>query len=103
MEKHEGCDHYRIEVMSTCPDCGQELDRKTIERRGLSQEEMNAQQGAELPDREQMSLVNLNAAAPINLALAPNVLSDGSIAYANATQYAPITQSTGTSLPTTGP
>jgi hypothetical protein len=39
-----------------------------------------------------MSLINANVAAPINLALAANVLSDGSVAYANAEQYAPITQ-----------
>lgn len=39
-----------------------------------------------LPDREEMSLVNANVAAPINLALAANVLSDNSVAYASATQ-----------------
>ena len=48
----------------------------------------------ELPSREAMSLVNANIAAPINAALALNVLSDGSLAYASATQYAPIDQST---------
>jgi hypothetical protein len=47
---------------------------------------------AELPSREAMSLVNANIAAPINAALALNVASDGSVAYATATQYAPITQ-----------
>jgi hypothetical protein len=52
------------------------------------------QQISELPDREAMSLVNANIAAPINLALALNVLSDGSVAYAEANQWAPITQST---------
>ena len=46
----------------------------------------------ELPNREAMSLVNANLAVPINLALAANVLSDGSTAYANAVQTAPITQ-----------
>jgi hypothetical protein len=39
-----------------------------------------------LPDREEMSLVNANVAAPINAALALNVLSDNSTAYASATQ-----------------
>ena len=48
---------------------------------------------SELPSREAMSLVNANIAAPINAALALNVLSDGSIAIAQATQYAPINQS----------
>ena len=47
-----------------------------------------------LPDRAAMSLINANIAAPINAALALNVLSDNSIAIANAVQYAPITQST---------
>jgi hypothetical protein len=46
-----------------------------------------------LPDRTAMSLVNANLAAPINAAVALNVLSDNSVAYANAQQYAPITQS----------
>jgi hypothetical protein len=60
---------------------------------GLSKQELEAQRGEQLPDREQMSLVNANVAAPINAALALNVLSDGSIAYANAQQMAPIDQS----------
>ncbi len=46
----------------------------------------------ELPDREALSLVNANVAAPINAALALNVLSDNSVAYANAQQTAPIVQ-----------
>jgi hypothetical protein len=49
---------------------------------------------SELPNREAMSLVNANIAAPINLALALNALSDDSIAIASAQQYAPINQST---------
>jgi hypothetical protein len=52
------------------------------------------QQVSELPNREAMSLINANIAAPINLAAALNVLSDSSIAVANAQQVAPITQST---------
>lgn len=66
--------------------------RKGEGDRALSREEVESQVGEPLPDREQMSLVNANVAAPINLALAANVLSDGSVAYANAQQYAPITQ-----------
>ena len=46
-----------------------------------------------LPDREAMSLVNANVAAPINAALALNVASDDSIAIANAVQNVNITQS----------
>ncbi len=59
---------------------------------GLSPEELDAQGGEELPDREQMSLVNANIAIPVNAAVAANVLSDGSVAYADATQATPITQ-----------
>ncbi|HEX3629721.1 MAG TPA: hypothetical protein VHW91_04570 [Candidatus Dormibacteraeota bacterium] len=59
---------------------------------GLTKQELESQTGEQLPDREQMSLVNANIAAPINAALALNVLSDGSVAYANAQQTAPITQ-----------
>ena len=58
----------------------------------LSPEELQEQEVDELPDREAMSLVNANVAAPINLAAALNVLSDGSTATADATQTAPITQ-----------
>jgi len=49
---------------------------------------------SELPNREAMSLINANIAAPINLAAALNVLSDSSVAVANAQQVAPITQTT---------
>ena len=59
----------------------------------LSQEELEAQGGEELPDREAMSLINANVAAPVNAAVAANVLSDDSIAYANAEQTADIDQS----------
>ena len=61
---------------------------------GLSGAELEAQSGEQLPDREAMSLINANVAAPINAAVAANVLSDDSIAIANAEQTAPITQST---------
>jgi hypothetical protein len=56
--------------------------------------EQSSQQVSELPNREAMSLINANIAAPINLAAALNVLSDSSVAVANAQQYAPIEQST---------
>ena len=61
-------------------------------KRELTAEEIEAQEGEELPDREEMSLVNANVAAPVNLAAALNVLSDNSTATANAQQTAPITQ-----------
>jgi hypothetical protein len=60
---------------------------------GLSDAELEAQGGEELPDREQMSLVTANVAAPVNAAAALNVLSDSSTAVADADQSATITQS----------
>lgn len=60
----------------------------------LSEQELEAESGEELPDREAMSLVNANLAMPINAAVAANVLSDGSIAYADATQAPDIDQAT---------
>ena len=62
------------------------------EYRPLTREELNKLAGEELPERAAMSLVNANVAAPINAALALNVLSDNSVAVAEATQTAPITQ-----------
>ncbi len=60
----------------------------------LTREELSMQVAEELPDREAMSLVNANLAVPINAALALNVLSDGSVAVANAEMAALIDQST---------
>ena len=58
----------------------------------LTPEELDAEGVEELPDREAMSLVNANLAAPINAAVALNALSDDSVAYANAEQTTPIIQ-----------
>jgi hypothetical protein len=95
--------HDMVEVVSRCPDCGAELDRKSFQRRELAQQggTVDHERADALPDREAMSLVNANLAIPINLAAALNVLSDGSIAYADATQTTPIDQSTGSQLPGT--
>jgi hypothetical protein len=60
---------------------------------GLTPQELDAAGGEQLPDREQMSLVNANVAVPVNAAVAANVLSDGAIAYADADQDAFIDQS----------
>jgi len=62
------------------------------EYRTLSREELNEIAGEELPERAAMSLINANLAAPVNAAVAANVLSDNSVAYANAQQTAPIVQ-----------
>jgi hypothetical protein len=58
----------------------------------LTDAELDAETGEELPDRDAMSLVNLNLAAPINAAVAANVLSDGATAYGDAVQQGDITQ-----------
>jgi hypothetical protein len=67
----------------------------TVEYRNLTREELNALAGEELPEKAAMSLINANIAAPINAALALNVASDNSVAYANATQDVDIDQSAG--------
>ena len=60
----------------------------------LTSEELEAEGAEELPDREAMSLINANVAAPVNAAVALNVLSDDSAAIANAEQTADVDQST---------
>lgn len=69
------------------------------EYRALSREELNELAGEELPERAAMSLINANVALPVNAAVAANVLSDNSVAYANAEQTANIDQSTGPQRP----
>jgi len=86
MRKVDACEHDKLEVRLFCPDCGEEF-----EKREVSRAEIEAQ-AIDLPDREAMSLVNANLAAPINLAAALNVLSDNSTAVAAAQQIAPIQQ-----------
>jgi hypothetical protein len=78
-------DTVRLDL--TCADCGEIIDRQELNRT-----ELEARAVAQLPEREAMSLVNANLAAPINLALAANVLSDNSTAVAIAQQNAPIHQ-----------
>ena len=63
------------------------------EYRKLTLEELAELAGEELPERAAMSLVNANLAIPVNAAVAANVLSDGAVAYADATQQTPIDQS----------
>jgi hypothetical protein len=67
------------------------------EYKRLTREELNELAGEELPEKAAMSLINANVAAPINVALAANVLSDNSVAYANAEQNVDIDQSAGSS------
>jgi hypothetical protein len=60
----------------------------------LTNDELKAQGGEQLPDREAMSLIDLNATVPVNAAVAANVLSDGSTATADAEQSNDISQGT---------
>ena len=62
------------------------------EYRKLTRDELDKIAGEPLPERAAMSLINANVAAPINAAVAQNVASDNSIAYANAEQTGDITQ-----------
>jgi hypothetical protein len=64
----------------------------TDEYRKLTRDELEELAGEALPERAAMSLINANIAAPVNAAVALNALSDNSVAYANAQQTAPITQ-----------
>jgi hypothetical protein len=63
-------------------------------QKALSEQELQDQEAQELPDRENMSLINANAALPVNAAVALNALSDNSTAEAIAVQNAPINQQT---------
>jgi hypothetical protein len=69
------------------------MGEKTVEYHKLTREELDRLAGEALPERAAMSLINANVAAPVNLALAANVLSDNSLAYANAEQDVTIDQS----------
>jgi hypothetical protein len=67
--------------------------KEVVEYRKLTREELDELAGEQLPERAAMSLINANLAAPVNAAVAANVLSDNSIAYANAVQTVDIDQS----------
>ncbi len=60
--------------------------------RKITRAELDDLAGEALPERAAMSLINANLAVPINAAVAANVLSDNSTAYANAVQATPIQQ-----------
>lgn len=89
-------------------------EKRDLPARGLTDDELAAQQADDLPDREAMSLLDLdvildatidaaapinaavaanaNVAAPIDAAVAANVGSNGSTALASADQDAAINQ-----------
>ncbi|HEX2267285.1 MAG TPA: hypothetical protein VHI97_03650 [Actinomycetota bacterium] len=69
------------------------MTKEQEEYRKLTREDLEKIAGEPLPERAAMSLINANVAAPVNAALALNVLSDDSVAIANAEQTATIDQS----------
>lgn len=50
---------------------------------GFSREELEQELAAELADRTEMALINVNAAVPVNAAVAANVLTNQSAANAD--------------------
>ena len=70
------------------------MPQEKTEYQRLTREDLDKLAGEPLPERAAMSLINANLAAPVNAAIAANILSDNSIAYANAEQDVDITQST---------
>ncbi|HEV3475308.1 MAG TPA: hypothetical protein VG602_08085 [Actinomycetota bacterium] len=71
------------------------MTQENVEYKRLTRDELEALAGEQLPEKAAMSLINANVAAPINAAIALNVASDNSIAYANAEQDIDIDQSAG--------
>ena len=69
------------------------MGKEAQEYRKLTREELDEIAGEPLPERAAMSLINANLAAPVNAAVAANILSDNSLAYANAEQNVDIDQS----------
>jgi hypothetical protein len=61
----------------------------------MTVQELDAQRAEFLPERETLDLISANVAAPVNLALAANVLTSDSIAVAQATQTSTILQDIG--------
>jgi hypothetical protein len=69
------------------------MSKELEDTQGLSAEEIQAQGSEEVGEREEMSLINANVAAPVNAAVALNALSDDSVAIANAEQNVDLDQS----------
>jgi hypothetical protein len=75
------------------------MAQKKPEYKPLTREELDRIAGEPLPERAAMSLINANIAAPVNLALAANILSDNSTAIAIAEQDVDIDQAAGSITP----
>jgi hypothetical protein len=90
---HEQTTDYDTEGTAEYP--AERREPTELQQPGLTEDELAQQEASDLPDRENMSLVNANVAAPVNLAAALNVASDNSTAEAVAVQNAPINQGIG--------
>ncbi len=66
---------------------------KPKKQEGLSLEELETQNVERLPDREELSLVDVNVALPVNPAVSAIVFSEGSTADASAEQETTTDQS----------
>lgn len=66
---------------------------KPKKQEGLSLEELETQNVERLPDREELSLVDVNVALPVNAAVSANVFSEGSTADTSAEQETTTDQS----------
>ena len=73
--------------MGQSPDTKQDKDVEQV-----TSEELESESAEQLPDREAMSLIDANVAVPVNAAVAANVLTDESIADADADQTGDIDQ-----------
>jgi hypothetical protein len=79
-------------VSSACATTSQAEGGTMTEYRKVTREELDQLANEELPERAAMSLINANVAVPVNAAVAANVLSDQSVASADATQDSNIRQ-----------
>ena len=61
----------------------------------MTVQELDEQRAEFLPERETLDLISANVAAPVNAAVAANVLTADSVAVASATQTATILQDIG--------
>ena len=61
----------------------------------MTLQELDGQRAEFLPERETLDLISANVAAPVNAAVAANVLTADSVAVASATQTATILQDIG--------
>lgn len=64
----------------------EKMTDKSKKQEGLSLEELEAQSVERLPDREELSLVDVNVALPMNAAVSAMLFSEDSAADASAEQ-----------------